>query len=103
MSKLIPNFGDRISPFYASPRDNIAAEGISEEASSALQTDSEFEESDRDICEFDEREYEGLAEKREAIIGECKRLEQFEVSQLFQVSEILQGGSFFSELASEPK
>ena len=83
VSKLIPNFGDRISPFYASQRDNIAAEGISEEASSALQTDSEFEESDRDICEFDEREYEGLAEKREAIIGECKRLEQFEVSQLF--------------------
>jgi hypothetical protein len=63
VSKLIPNFGDRISPFYASPRDdNVAA--ISEEASSAMHTDSEYEESDWEACEVDEREYEGLAEKR---------------------------------------
>ena len=60
VSKLIPNFGDRILPFYASPRDENVA-GISEEASSAMHTDSEYEESDREACEVDEREYEGLA------------------------------------------
>ena len=68
VSKIIPNFCERISPFYSSPRGN-ENDIISEEGCESMHTDSEYEETD--LEEFDETQYTTLTEKRDALIKEA--------------------------------